>query len=167
MAFVLNRRAFTKAALLAGAALAYRPVDAVGAEGVRKRRRTFASREQAYANFQRKVPFSRWHPDALGGYISGGLRDVPEGAELACHPEYEAEVYETATAHGALELVGLVKGTVDVMVGDRSDTVDLELAERMVQALPNGRLTVVPGAGHLIPMEQPDDVASAVRRLVA
>lgn len=134
---------------------------------VRKRRRTFPMRQNAMANFERKVPFSRWHRDALDGYISEGLRDTIDGVELACHPDFEAEVYDTAGAHGAMALLDRVEASVHVVVGSESDTVDLSLAGRIVEALPQATLEVVEGAGHLIPMEQPDAVVAAVASVFA
>lgn len=134
---------------------------------VRRRRRTFPMREKAMANFARKAPFSRWHTDALYGYISDGLRDTIDGVELACHPEFEAEVYDTAGAHGAMALLGHVEATVHVVVGSESDTVDRGLADRIVAALPRATLQVVDGGGHLIPMEQPDVVVAAVETVLA
>jgi pimeloyl-ACP methyl ester carboxylesterase len=133
------------------------------AEVVRKRRRSFPMREKARANFERKTPFSRWHPEALDGYIDQGLTDTDDGVELSCLPEFEAEVYDTASGHGAFPLLGRLDIPFHVIVGDASDTYDVAWAEKIVEAAPNASLQVVAGGTHFIPMEQPDVVVAAVR----
>lgn len=42
-----------------------------------------------------------------------------------------------------------------VMVGD-DDGVRLDQAVALYEALPSGRLSIVPGASHFLPLEQPD-----------
>jgi pimeloyl-ACP methyl ester carboxylesterase len=136
------------------------------AEVVRKRRRTFPMRERARANFERKVPFSRWHPDALSGYLAHGLVDTADGVELACAPEFEAEVYDTAGAHGAMALLGRLDLPVHVIVGDASETYDVAWARKIVDAIPGATLEVVAGGTHFIPFERPEVVVEAVERTI-
>jgi pimeloyl-ACP methyl ester carboxylesterase len=136
------------------------------AEVVRKRRRTFPMREKARANFGRKIPFSRWHPDALAGYISHGLVDTADGVGLACAPEFEAEVYDTAGAHGVMGLLRRLDVPFHVIVGDASDTYDVAWAAEIIDAVPGASLQVVPGGTHFIPFEQPEVVVGAVERII-
>lgn len=137
------------------------------ADVVRKRRRVFESRERALMNFSRKLPFSRWDRTALEGYVADGLRDGPDGLELACVPEFEAEVYDTAHGHGSYRLIGRLAPPVTVIVGDRSDTYDVNWARSITSAMPRGELVVVAGGTHFIPMEQPVLVAREVRRMAS
>jgi pimeloyl-ACP methyl ester carboxylesterase len=132
------------------------------ADVVRRRRRSFPTREKAHANFSRKAPFSRWHPDALAGYMSDGLRDTTDGVELACLPEFEAEVYDTAGGHGVFALIGALAIPFVVIVGDSSDTYDLAWGAELCDAMPKGRLCAVPGGSHFIPMESPEIVVAEV-----
>jgi pimeloyl-ACP methyl ester carboxylesterase len=134
------------------------------ADVVRKRRRAFPMRERARANFERKIPFARWHPAALQGYISDGLVDTPDGVELACDPAFEAEVYETAGAHGAMALLHRLDLPFHVVVGELSDTYDVDWASRIVAAVPGATLEVIAGGTHFIPFEQPEVVVAAVER---
>jgi pimeloyl-ACP methyl ester carboxylesterase len=136
------------------------------AEVVRKRRRSFPMREKARANFERKIPFSRWHPDALSGYLNHGLVECADGVELACAPEFEAEVYDTAGAHGAMALLGDLDLPVHVMVGDASETYDIAWARKIVDAIPGATLEVVAGGTHFIPFERPEVVVAAVERII-
>lgn len=50
---------------------------------------------------------------------------------------------------------------VDVIVGEH-DAKFSALGERLAHALPHAHLTVVPGAGHALPVEAPDAVAEAL-----
>ena len=47
--------------------------------------------------------------------------------------------------------------------GADSDVLSAEVAKRMIDALPDGRLVEIPGAGHPVPMDQPEAFARAVR----
>jgi pimeloyl-ACP methyl ester carboxylesterase len=136
------------------------------AEVVRKRRRVFGSRAAARENFVSKLPFSRWGSAALDGYVAGGLVDAANGVVLGCDPDFEADVYDRSTGHGVLELVSRVSAPVVVLVGEDSDTYDVEWAGVIASAFPQGRLEVVRAGTHFIPMEQPEVVAAAVRSVV-
>jgi 2-succinyl-6-hydroxy-2,4-cyclohexadiene-1-carboxylate synthase len=64
-----------------------------------------------------------------------------------------------ATGQGAVEPVwdrlgGLT--TPVLAVAGENDGKYAEIAERMTAALPNGRLAIVPGAGHAVQLEQPE-----------
>ena len=47
--------------------------------------------------------------------------------------------------------------------GADSDVLSTEVAKRMIDALPDGRLVEIAGAGHPVPMDQPESFARAVR----
>jgi pimeloyl-ACP methyl ester carboxylesterase len=47
--------------------------------------------------------------------------------------------------------------------GADSDVLSVDVAKRMIDALPEGRLVEIPGAGHPVPMDQPEAFARAVR----
>lgn len=53
-----------------------------------------------------------------------------------------------------------------VLVGDRDRLTPPACAESIAQALPGTDLTVCPGAGHMLMMERPDEVTSAVASVV-
>lgn len=54
-----------------------------------------------------------------------------------------------------------------VVVGERDVLTPPADSEAMAAAIPNARLTVIPGAGHLTPMEQPKAVARALDEFFA
>jgi len=47
--------------------------------------------------------------------------------------------------------------------GAESDVLSADVAKRMIDALPDGRLVEIPGAGHTVPADQPEAFARAVR----
>ena len=59
------------------------------------------------------------------------------------------------------ERLGELKMPVAVLAGER-DAKYVALGERLVAALPAATLTIVPGAGHALPLEAPAAVAAAI-----
>lgn len=53
-----------------------------------------------------------------------------------------------------------------VIVGDGDQITPVELAESMKAAIPNAKLVMVRGAGHMTPIEQPAQVSQAIRQFV-
>ena len=131
--------------------------------GARRRRAVFPSRDEAYANFAAKPPLSAFVPEALRAYVDHGLAERPGGGvALKCRPEVEAAVYEGAPAHPGWARLPSVRCPVAVMTGERTDAVGEELARMQAERLPGGRVEVVPGVGHFVPMEDPPALARAV-----
>jgi pimeloyl-ACP methyl ester carboxylesterase len=50
--------------------------------------------------------------------------------------------------------------------GAESDVLTQETAERVVREMPNARLVLVPGAGHSVPGDNPDDFTASVREFI-
>jgi pimeloyl-ACP methyl ester carboxylesterase len=122
----------------------------------RKRRRTFASREEARQNFAAKPPMNRFDPAALDAYVQYGFVDDPAGGvTLACAREDEASVYEGAPSSHAWERLGEVGPRVTVLGGfDRRDPVS-RFIEDVAREVPAGEATRLPGLTHFGPFEDP------------
>jgi pimeloyl-ACP methyl ester carboxylesterase len=132
------------------------------AEGARRRRAVFTSRDEAFANFASKPPLNVFVADALRAYVDHGLADRPEGGvALKCRPEVEAAVYEGAPAHPGWARLAEVRCPATVLTGEHSD-VGGELSRLQAERLPGGRVQVVPGVGHFGPMEDPPLLARTV-----
>lgn len=128
----------------------------------RRRRATFASVEQARANYAAKPPFSGFAPDALDAYVEHAFVDeAGGGVRLACSPEEEAAVYEGAVRHRAWEGLGEVGCEVTVATGSGAGAPTPHL-EEMVAGLPRGRAERWERLTHFGPMENPAGVAQAV-----
>ena len=64
----------------------------------------------------------------------------------------------------ALELMATRR--LVVLVGDQDRLTPAPMSEQIVRAAPGARLEVVPGAGHMLPLEQPGALAEAIGGLV-
>jgi pimeloyl-ACP methyl ester carboxylesterase len=134
-------------------------------EGALRRRERFPSKDDAYANFAAKQPFSALHPDALRAYVDWGFDDQPDGSvRLKCHREDEAAVYRMAAAHDAFVHLGDVACPVTLACGGDSDTITPAVLAMQSEPLPAARIEVLDGVGHFGPLEDPARVAASVRR---
>lgn len=128
-----------------------------------KRRRSFPTREEAVENFAGKFP--DWDEAAVRGYVEGGfIGDGP--VELACSPDFEADIYRGSTAHDTWDKLSSIEIPVLAMYGKDSDTIDDALARAQVSQFRRAGLEIVEGAGHFLPMEMPGLVADRVSRLL-
>lgn len=137
------------------------------AELARKRRRTFADRSEVRSNFVGKSPFNHWRQAAFDGYVAGGFRERDDGMlELACSPEFEAEVFTAAGGAALLDRLGEVEVPVTLLFGEAMDTFPGEWAEHLTGCFPNASLQIVAGGDHFLPMSTPGVVAEAIERAV-
>jgi pimeloyl-ACP methyl ester carboxylesterase len=60
--------------------------------------------------------------------------------------------------------LGLLQGRVLLIWGDQDQQLSLEAAQRELLSYPALPLEVLPGAGHLAPLDHPTEVAQAIRR---
>ncbi len=134
----------------------------------RMRQATFPSRDDALRHFQSRPILNTLDPEVLRAYVDHGLADAEGGGvRLKCAPEDEAAVYETATAHDAWGRLPEVACPVTVACGADSEVCPPPRASAVAGRLPQGRLEVFQGLGHLAPLERPVEVAAAVIRRLA
>ena len=134
------------------------------AEGARRRRDRFSSREEAAANFSTKPPFDVLHPDALAAYLDHGFATDADGSLLLkCRPENEARTYEMGGQHRAFDHLGGMATRVTVGVGERDAHQGPGLVAPLIAAaLPRGTEVVEPDLGHFGPLEDPARIAEAI-----
>ncbi|MBT8198669.1 MAG: alpha/beta hydrolase [Acidimicrobiia bacterium] len=131
-------------------------------EGALRRRPSFASLDEARANFAGKAAFARWTQDSLDAYVRGGLRRAGDVWELKCSPDSEADFYRGAVATGAWDrLVDLTVG-VTLVAGEHSDTHTPAFMESMAGQIPSAVVEIVPATTHFVPMEDPGAIARIV-----
>jgi pimeloyl-ACP methyl ester carboxylesterase len=136
--------------------------DNVLAAGAERRRARFASHEAAVENFAAKPPLDVLDPEALRAYVEDGLAPQADGTvALKCAPADEAQVYRMAPFSGAFAGLGEVHCPVVVARGRLGEGVG-DVAERVAEALPQGRLETFDHLGHFGPLEEPATVAAAV-----
>jgi pimeloyl-ACP methyl ester carboxylesterase len=125
-----------------------------------KRKRWFESAEAMFRNLEHKPPFAVWRRDMLRDYCEYGTRPAPDGGvELKCPPEIEADFYSRAHEFPGLSIILDSRAPSLLILGEKSDSTAIRIADKIAARLTNGTLVVIPGAGHFLPMEQPEMIA--------
>lgn len=133
------------------------------AEGARKRRSVFASREEARGRWEGKDFFAEWDPRALTLYLEEGLRDRGDGqVELKCSPEVEAAIFEGGGGFDVFAIAGRVHAPTLILWASRGNF-PRSVYELLAARIPDARVEDV-DAGHLVTMERPALVSEAVLR---
>lgn len=140
------------------------PPTNVLAEGARRRRQVWDSREQMLESFAARPPFDAWRRDFLEAYVDGGTFVRPDGRlELKCPGEIEARVYEGGARSSGLDDLARIDVPTLLVSGERSGTLPPERARQAAALLRRGRLEILPGVGHFVPMEAPEAVLRLLR----
>jgi pimeloyl-ACP methyl ester carboxylesterase len=96
--------------------------------------------------------------------------DVLSVAEqaLAAHPPSVAAFRGSIGEHQRREALATLRGTPTVvLVGDRDRLCPPRHARAIAAALPDARIVLLPGAGHMINLERADEVAAHVAGLLS
>lgn len=124
-----------------------------------RRKRRFASIEDAYANFRSKPLFQDWSDEAVRLYADYGMRPLAKepGVELAWSAEWEAYYYSTLYTW-TWDAIPNLRGKLPILAvrGTSSDTFFPEAAEKLRGLLPEMAYAEVEG-GHLFPQSAPDE----------
>lgn len=130
--------------------------------GALRRRRLFPGADEMFARYRRAPVFSRIDDRGLRAYVDALARPRADGqVELAYPPEWEAAIYR----HGPLNLwdrMPRLRVPLLVIYGAESDTFRAPAVRKMQRLIPHARFQSVPGAGHLVPLEKPAEVAGAI-----
>jgi len=133
------------------------------AEGARRRRDRFPTREDAYTNFASKPPFNSLAPACLRAYVEHGFEDDPTGGvRLRCRPEVEGAIYLQGVEGDRFGRLPDVKCPVVVACGARTEAIAPPVAQRVADALPDARVRVFKRLAHFGPLEDPQQVGEAI-----
>jgi len=132
------------------------------ARGALNRRAQFESREAAVAALSGRGVFKTFPPAVIADYVADGMiEDGQGGFKLACAPKYEAATY-CAQRNDPWEALRRVTDPLVMLRAEHNSTIS-EAGVHRVQAIkPDARIATVDGAGHMLPMERPDRVRSAI-----
>jgi pimeloyl-ACP methyl ester carboxylesterase len=129
------------------------------ADKARQRRADFRDPDEAFAYWRDKPLFADWSDAALWQYTHTILRPAEsgDGFQLSWSPAWEAHYYESLYA-GTWSDIERLDPTLPVLIigGATSDTFLPDAAELLRAKLPQARIEVVPGFGHLFPLAAPD-----------
>ncbi|RUO96000.1 Alpha/Beta hydrolase protein [Jimgerdemannia flammicorona] len=141
------------------------------ADPSRKRRNHWECREAALHTFLSSRFCKNWDPEMMTIYIRDGLRRVPgtqSEVVLKCEPEqeYQTFMFDKHTFYNAYTGLAFMSTPVHFIFGQRSPVISREVGALMVSQHSSATGTIIPGAGHLIPMEKPDDVVRELLRAI-
>lgn len=123
-----------------------------------KRKSRWDSASEAESYLMNRKLFEKWDREVLDLYIRHGMKPDDEGLTLSCPPRKEASLFMGGNAKDPWPLLPEIRCPVLLVEGGESENrryIDLKYAASL---LPRGSYTEVQGAGHLVPMEQPDAV---------
>ena len=142
-------------------------------EGARRRRTTFASRNEAFANYSSKPPMNVFEPRSLRAYVDHGFKDsqTVETNEncvvLKCHPEHEARTYETGASHETWEQLHSLQVPTWIVAGAVAPMQPSSWSELIANQITNAKFVLWPDVGHFGPMQKPHRLADLVREVDA
>ena len=134
-------------------------------EGARRRRKTFASRAEAFANYASKPPMNAFDPRALHAFVDHGFKDVSDFVELKCAPEHEARNFEMGTIHETWDQLKNLQVPTWVVSGAQQPGQPSGLAPNIAEQIPNSHFVEWQDLGHFGPMQQPERLADLVREV--
>ena len=129
------------------------------ARGALARRSSWPSRDAVAASYRRKRLFQSWAPGVLEDYLEDGLEDYSGEARLSCSPDWEAAAF-SRYATGFWRAVKTAPAPMSVLGGERNSTIFPGSAASFRRSAALFR--VLPGAGHLLPMEKPAEAAAFI-----
>jgi pimeloyl-ACP methyl ester carboxylesterase len=102
----------------------------------------------------------------LGGSLAPGLW-MHQGAQRVLERTAPGVLYSDLNAcnayQNALAAAAQVKVPTTVILGERDMMTPAKAGKTLAAAIPNARTIVLPGAGHMMMVEQPDELLAALR----
>jgi pimeloyl-ACP methyl ester carboxylesterase len=133
------------------------------ADAALRRRATFASYDEALANFARKAPMNELHPDALAAYVTGGFAPGADGSvTLRCSPATEAEVFRGAGNNEAFAALSELELPVALVAGRPDEYGPVTFVAANFAQLRRGTLIERRHLGHFGPLEDPSGMAADI-----
>jgi pimeloyl-ACP methyl ester carboxylesterase len=133
-----------------------------------KRRNSWSDEDEARAYLTSKTLFRHWDSEMLDLYIRHGMQTTAGGGmELTCPPPREAALFMGGTDCDPWPMLPRLACPVMILEGERSENASLIDLRKAARAIPRGSHRLVANAGHLIPMEQPQQTVQAIRDFAA
>jgi pimeloyl-ACP methyl ester carboxylesterase len=138
------------------------------AAGARRRREVWPSRAAMFESLRARMPFETWREEFVRLYVDHGVADRPDGqVALLCPSAIEAQVYAHAPMTDGFALLERLTVPVLLVRGAQSPGLGAREVAEALRRLPAGTVLTVPGAGHFVPMEGPDEVMAAIAGFLA
>lgn len=135
--------------------------------GARRRRRVFASVDDAVQNFGDKLPLAVLTPEVLRAYVEHGFRPVdPDdhtaGIELVCSSEIEAGIFISSRDNGVWDLLASITTPTTIVAGFVEEQQPSDRCSEIAARLPDARYAAIPQMGHLGPLSHPEVFADLI-----
>lgn len=128
-------------------------------------RRQYASTVEYVAVLAERLPLA--HRSVLASYASNALREVASGVlELKCDPALAFPVQDP-DPHTLRACLASLACPVLLVRGAISGVLPQALAQRVAAETPRCRLAVVANAGHAVPLDNPEGLASVLDEFLA
>jgi len=137
------------------------------ANGARRRRSTFASFDEAIANYSSKPPLNVMRSDALRAYVMHGFRAQHDGISIKCSPEHEARTYEMGAIHETWNDLPKLRVPVWLVSGEVNPHTPGAIAALIADELPGSTLVQWNDLGHFGPMQDPQRFAQLIAHVDA
>ncbi|MCE5261941.1 MAG: alpha/beta hydrolase [Deltaproteobacteria bacterium] len=107
--------------------------------------------------------FQDWDEEMLELYLRHGISQDDGGFRLTCSPRREAALFMGAMQYDPWPLLPRITAPVLVLEGEKSLNREYVDQSRICSLIPDCTHRSVAGAGHLIPMEKPQEVTRFIR----
>lgn len=108
--------------------------------------------------------FQKWDSEILELYMRYGfVREEGNGIRLLCSPQREAALFMGGMQKNPWPLFIKIGCPALVLEGGKSENRLYVELQKAASLMPKGSYAMMPDAGHLIPMEKPEETAAAVK----
>lgn len=135
------------------------------AEGARRRRNSFASRAEAFANYASKPPMNEFDQRSLRAFVDHGFKDAVSGLTLKCAPEHEARNFEMGALHETWDNLRKLQVKTWVLSGVRQPMQPSGFASRIAEQIRGAQFQEMRELNHFGPMQKPEALAQFIRQV--
>lgn len=133
------------------------------ARKTRVRKSQFISRQEAYDYYQTKALFKDFHPKSFDAYIEHGIKESSNGFELAFSPKVEYKIFKSIPSRFEQKLAAV---PTSLIYSNKYSVLEQPDLAAIKKTFPKIELVKFNG-GHLFPLEQPAEVASLLKGMIA
>ncbi len=129
-----------------------------------KRKNNWKDTEEAFSYLKSKSLFKNWHPEMLEIYITQGMKeDHNASLTLTCPPQREAALFMGSQALNPWPLLSEIDIPVMIVEGEISGNKKYIDLKRAASLFSHSRYMEIKEAGHMIPMEKPQEIISLIQ----
>ncbi|MGV8081395.1 MAG: alpha/beta fold hydrolase [Syntrophales bacterium] len=130
-----------------------------------KRRNGWHDAAEVKSYLRSRKMFETWEEEMLDLYVRYGfLESDAGGLQLACSPRREAALFMGGIRVNPWPFLEKVSCPVLVIEGEKSENRAFINLKEASSHFPKGSYRLVEGAGHLIPMERPDEIETMIHQ---